>query len=373
MTTTVNGHKPIVPILLISGSDTLADTLQPVLAETEFSLHTANQSPPSHELQAIVVDAEHLTIEQISQVRETHQSLPLLLVTETMTIDASILNCIDAMSSPDPISIIYQLRMMLRLKAQNAHLSQKVDDLEKKLITLQRASSDMELLKNAIVRNVSHELRTPLLQVKSAVAMMAEDNAESTLYSFATNAVARLEGVVRNITMLGSTLDIKPGAQILRDAIEHSRHNLARTWQHKVNIDRVDIVIEPNLPPIKADKQGLSTVLQQLIENALKFSDSDDKVEVSGRRHEDYVRVSVRDLGIGIAEEERQTIFESFYQVDSSSTRPYGGTGVGLALVKLILDLHDITIHVESKLGEGSTFWFDLPIVNLDDASQFDE
>jgi signal transduction histidine kinase len=73
----------------------------------------------------------------------------------------------------------------------------------------------------------------------------------------------------------------------------------------------------------------------------------------------------VKDEGIGIAADKLKHIFDSFYQIDNSSTRRYGGAGVGLALVKIILDLHHTEIHVESDEGKGSTFWFTLPYIEL--------
>jgi signal transduction histidine kinase len=82
----------------------------------------------------------------------------------------------------------------------------------------------------------------------------------------------------------------------------------------------------------------------------------------SGWRH-GYVEVSISDTGIGIPSDKIQRIFEKFYQVDASATRSYGGTGLGLALVKQIMDAHDTRVDVESTLGVGSTFRFRLPIV----------
>jgi signal transduction histidine kinase len=165
--------------------------------------------------------------------------------------------------------------------------------------------------------------------------------------------------------MLGHSLDINIGPIIVRDAVEYARRNLGRVWQRKGEADRITLEIEINLPPVLADKQGLSTVLQLLMDNALKFSE-DKPITVIARKEEDStVYVAVRDTGIGIAEDKRKSVFDSFYQIDNSSTRRYGGAGVGLALVKLILDHHNTEIHVESEIDKGSTFWFKLPYVNM--------
>jgi signal transduction histidine kinase len=265
-----------------------------------------------------------------------------------------------------------QLQTIIRLHAQNRALSQDNRALAERVAELevaldeQRQASDKELslLKNAIVRNVSHELKTPLLQVKSAVALLAEDVGHTRLIGYATDATTRLEAVVKNITQLASSLETRIEHVILREIIEYVILDLRRVWQRKADISRIQVNVEKNLPPVLADKNGIGTVLQMLIDNALKFSKKN--VEVQAVRVGKNVRVSVQDHGIGIARDKLEKIFESFYQVDPSSTRRYGGSGVGLAIVRLILDHHDVSIAVESEEGKGSTFSFELPIADLD-------
>lgn len=259
----------------------------------------------------------------------------------------------------------YQIlqRESLKLMDSNRALMSQIEALKQELKRHQRSSGEMEILKNAIVQNVSHELKTPLLQVKSAVALLAEDIEDSRLIQYATEATARLETIVRNITMLGSSFDIHIGLVIVRDAVEYARRNLGRVWLHRNEAARIKIELEDNLPPVRADKQGLSTVLQLLMDNALKFSEKE--IYVQAKQEGDYVTISVRDYGIGIAKEELDKIFESFYQVDNSSTRRFGGVGIGLALVKLILDHHGVEISVKSEVGKGSQFYFQLPSVKI--------
>jgi signal transduction histidine kinase len=265
-----------------------------------------------------------------------------------------------------------QIQAMIRLREQhqalfleNEALAEKVGELEATLRDQQLASErELSLLKNAIVRNVSHELKTPLLQVKSAVALLAEDIGQTRLIGYATDATTRLEAVVKNITQLASSLETRPEPIILREIVDYVILDLRRIWQRKADISRIQIKLEKNLPIVVADKNGIGTVLQMVIDNALKFSQKN--VEVAAVRAGDRVRVSVRDNGIGIARDKLEKIFESFYQVDSSSTRRYGGSGVGLAIVRLILDHHHAAIEVESEEGKGTTFSFELPIAELD-------
>lgn len=230
---------------------------------------------------------------------------------------------------------------------------------------LQRGRSEVEVLKNAIVHNVSHELKTPLLQVKAAVGLIAEDSSD-TLVQMAVTATARLETVVKNITLLADGLRANFGPVLIQESIDQAMRNLRRSWEHKNDIARVHVTVEENLPPIIGDKQGLGIVMQQLIDNALKFSkETAAPVQVTVKRVPEGILIAVKDDGIGIAEDKRKQIFDTFYQVDSSSTRRYGGTGVGLAIVRLVLEKHNVEIKVESTLGQGSRFSFVLPQVDL--------
>lgn len=294
-----------------------------------------------------------------------HHAKPMLvLITDQISEDFPI-EAVDYILPPNARFIDHQLKILLQLRRENEQLQSETDSLRDNLYTQKKLGDKVEILKNAIVRNVSHELKTPLLQVKSAVSLLAEDVEDEELINYAKNATARLETLVKNITMLGSSLDMNPNPVIVRDAIESARRNLGRIWEHRHNAttERFKVILEPQLPPVLADKQGLITVLQLLIDNALKFSD--EEIEIRAQRKNKEVIISVKDKGIGIAKNELEAIFESFYQVDSSSTRRYGGTGVGLAIVRLILENHDTEIHVESREKYGSTFSFRLPIVEV--------
>lgn len=275
---------------------------------------------------------------------------------------------------PPQASSLGQLKASLRLRAQAIQLHHSNRALETQLVQQQkwvqeheRLNDEVNLLKNAIVRNVSHELRTPILHLKAAVGMLAEDNANNKLTAYATEATARVEAIVKNIGQLAASLEIQIAPVLVREVVDQAVRALLRSWQHKDDEGRVRIHIEPGLPPALGDKQGLMTVVQLLLDNALKFSER--PVDIAAYTALDGVRIAVCDYGIGIAQSELQKIFDSFYQVDGTSTRRYGGAGVGLAIVRLILDKHGIPIEVESRQGQGSSFIFTLPTAELQDNS----
>jgi two-component system phosphate regulon sensor histidine kinase PhoR len=119
---------------------------------------------------------------------------------------------------------------------------------------------------------------------------------------------------------------------------------------------------------VPGDFTRLSQALHQLLDNACKFSPEGTAVSIAAQvdGDEGVVRISVADHGIGIPAEEHERIFERFYQVDGSLTRRYGGTGLGLALAKEVVEAHSGRIGVESEVGVGSTFTMYLPLARKD-------
>jgi signal transduction histidine kinase len=268
---------------------------------------------------------------------------------------------------------LMQVGALLRIKRQVDALWSKnqalLSELEKRNIELEKAvreSREASLLKDSIVKNVSHELKTPLVQVKAAVALMAEDARAAVpstiaLSDMATAATAKLESVVQNITQLAATLNVKLEAFRLADALSMAVRQTGRQWLSSGAVDRIKASVD-DVPLLMGDRGGVAQVLQQLIDNAIKFSPNGGDVEITGRPEANSIRIAVSDHGIGIAGDQLERIFQAFYQVDSSSTRPFGGAGVGLAIVKLLLDKMGTAIDVQSTPGVGSTFSFLLPV-----------
>jgi signal transduction histidine kinase len=113
---------------------------------------------------------------------------------------------------------------------------------------------------------------------------------------------------------------------------------------------------------VKADIEKIKHVFLNLLDNAIKFTDKGGNVYISARMKESMVEVCVEDTGIGISEEFHEKIFDRFYQVDATSTRRFGGTGMGLAVAKEIINTHGGIIWVQSREGKGSKFCFTLPV-----------
>ena len=248
-----------------------------------------------------------------------------------------------------------------KLEAENQHLNQQVEFAN-------QTKAEINILKQAVVHSVSHELRTPMLQVKSAVALLNEDeNTNRNIVELAMEATTRLESGIRNVTLLNELMNESSNVESFTavpiiQIIQAALRNLGRSWEHKKDIERVEIVPNAHTSTVLCDKQRLTIAIQLLLDNALKFSR--DKVKVKFVHSGSKVAVSIRDKGIGIPQDQLDRIFEPFYQIDGSSTRRFGGMGIGLAIVQLIMEQHCTAIQIESTHGKGSTFTFDLKAVS---------
>lgn len=136
--------------------------------------------------------------------------------------------------------------------------------------------------------------------------------------------------------------------------------------QPKAHANGIQLKLDPlpDLPPVLANKQNMEEVLSNLIANAINYTPGEGKITVSARPEKHHLCISVSDTGLGIAKEELGRIFDRFYRVKNEKTRYIIGTGLGLPIVKSIVEAHDGMIRVESKPDHGSTFYVYIPFKN---------
>jgi len=158
------------------------------------------------------------------------------------------------------------------------------------------------------------------------------------------------------------------------DLIHPSVFNLQELLEEVVDMlrpkaEEKGLIIQAENDPVyvRADRERIRQVLTNLIDNAISYTD-EGYIRCRIRRRRDKVHVEVVDTGRGIPEEHLDRIFERFYRVDPDRSRRSGGTGLGLSIVKQILQAHGEAIHVESTVGRGSRFWFELPYAEADEA-----
>ena len=230
---------------------------------------------------------------------------------------------------------------------------------------------EVDKLKDEFLANTSHELRTPLFGMTGLAESMLDGSAgelpeaaKANLSMIAASGrrLTHLVGDILDLSkMRHQSLQLDPRAVHLRSLVDVVLTLSASLVGTKAL--RLENKLHADLPAVKADEYRLQQILYNLLGNAIKFSE-EGTIEVSARtlEQEELVEVSVRDPGIGIPEEKQEEIFQPFEQGDASVERTYGGTGLGLAVTRQLVELHGGTIWVEATPGEGSTFSFTLPM-----------
>jgi signal transduction histidine kinase len=233
---------------------------------------------------------------------------------------------------------------------------------------LQRRESEIARLKSDFVANVSHDLKTPLSLIRMFSETLELDRVPDEArrreyYAVLTRESERLTRLIDNVLDFSriesgrQRYDIVPGPvePVVHEVLESFRHPLAQQGF------AVDVAVAPDLPDVPLDVEALKQALANLLDNAMKYSGDRRKIRVAARREGAGVAIEVADEGIGVPPAERERIFEKFYRIGRSETQGRRGSGVGLALVKHIVDAHRGRVTVEGGPGEGSRFTLHLP------------
>jgi signal transduction histidine kinase len=231
---------------------------------------------------------------------------------------------------------------------------------------------ELDRKKTEFLSTVSHELRTPLTSVQSCI-----ENLLSGMYGYLNEKqLSRLDialaGAREESRLIANLLDLAR-IQEGRTTLDLVRGDICKIIHDVTGVFRYDagqknITIKEEIPveeklEVIIDAGKIKQVITNLVSNALKFTPEKGVITISAHCLDEQVEVSVKDNGIGIPEVEFKKIFDRFYQVDSSLTRKVGGTGIGLNIAKEYVEMHGGRIWVESsKVGEGSTFMFTLPV-----------
>ena len=262
---------------------------------------------------------------------------------------------------------IIQLRNALQ--AANRSLEQRVQQRTAELQGALERLSELSQMKANFIANISHELRTPLTHVKGYIELLVSESLgtitpeQKHALQVSQQSTARLESLIDDLIMF--SLASRGELSLRLEAVDIARMaNLSIKAVDQKSKDRgvsVHAVLEKERSFVQADPQKIAWALGQLLDNAIKFTPSGGRVVLNVRRETaNLVLVSVTDTGIGIPPQRIEEIFEPFHQLDSSSTRKYSGTGIGLSLVRQIVEAHGSMLEVSSVDGKGSTFKFPL-------------
>ena len=262
---------------------------------------------------------------------------------------------------------IIQLRSALQ--ASNRNLEQRVKDRTADLNAALTRLSELSQMKANFVANISHELRTPLTHIKGYLELLVTDSlgkvSEDQRHALQVSqrAAARLEGMIEDLIMFSLASRGEMSMKLDKVDIRRVVSLAATSASNKAEERGVQVLVSApeGIPTVQADSEKIGWVVNQLLDNGIKFTPSGGSVLINLKEDgNNLVQVSITDTGIGIPQNRLKEIFEPFHQLDGSSTRHYGGTGLGLSLVRQIIEAHGSLLDVQSIEGKGSTFKFPL-------------
>ena len=248
-------------------------------------------------------------------------------------------------------------------------------EAEEALAIAKLAAEDATKAKAEFLANMSHEIRTPMNGVIGMTEILARTSLSDTqrhyvetIHNSGDTLLAIINDILDFSKIEAGKLEIQPAALDLRDLVERTAEQLAERAQRKGLLLLAEY--DPSVPTaVIGDPIRIRQILTNLLGNAIKFTQQGDvRVHVtvdppaSREAGPAIFRIAVTDTGTGISSEGQARLFQSFSQVDGSSTRVHGGTGLGLSICKQLSELMDGTIGVHSVIGEGSTFWVTLPL-----------
>ncbi len=232
----------------------------------------------------------------------------------------------------------------------------------------------VDRMKTAFISTVSHELRTPLTSIKGFIATLLADKegfydaaTQREFYSIIDSECDRLTRLIDDLLSAsrieqGKALEYSFESVDLRDLV----HTVVLSQSASISTSKHTLIedVPADFPEIQADRDRLNQVLTNVLGNAVKYSPAGGTVSISGSVTNEGrgVQLRVTDQGIGIPREHLVKIFERFHRVDNRDNREIGGTGIGLYLVKSMVEAHHGTVDVQSELGKGSTFIVNLPL-----------
>lgn len=302
---------------------------------------------------------------------QTHSLLCVPLHTKGQVIGA-----LELVNKRDGPFTEYDLRLLsalAELSAQcieNARLHEQIQRHAQRVEEAYDEVRKLDELKSAFIRNVSHELRTPLALIGGYVELVLdgqlgplqpEQRQSLSLVAEKSSHLTRMVNDIislQTIGVMGFDMQSLCLVTLIQSAVNDAlpKAEKARIELKLVSPDAGD------LPSVRGDPQRLGQVFEHLLDNAIKFSPNGGTVQVDLEQTIDMICVQIQDEGIGLPADQLERVFDRFYQIDGSSTRRYGGTGLGLALVKEIVEAHGGAVWVDSQVGEGSTFAVYLPV-----------
>jgi len=273
-------------------------------------------------------------------------------------------------------TIIYLIKQELYMKVNGSFLIDAMGEKYGVVIVLTDITrmKKLEKVRQEFVSNASHEIRTPITSIKGFVETILTngiDNKEETLHflTIVQRQADRLTAIINDLLFL-SSLEEGNSVPFAKTSIFSLLSEALQTCQLQAQQKEISIKLSCEKDvDLYINGALMEQAIINLLMNAVAYSPAKSCIELIGKSEKNFFYISVIDRGIGIPEQHLERLFERFFRVDKSRSRKNGGTGLGLSIVKHIAQVHDGTITVESKLGEGSAFHLKIPITEPDSHS----
>jgi len=294
-------------------------------------------------------------------------AVPIVFKGETLGV-VEAMNKITAAFDQHDLEVLEALCSSAAIAIENARLYAAEQQRATAFARALEQQRELDRLQREFIQNVSHELRTPLAVIRGHAEVLESGWLGDLLPEHKESIgviVRRAQMLSKMVDDIVSALEVERG-EMKREPVDPAflvRTSLAdfQPVAEKASLT-LSADIAPDLPLVTGDAMALRRALDNLVGNALKFTPAGGRITVRVSRNEQGVRLQVADTGTGIPSDQVGRIFERFYQVDGSSTRRHGGMGLGLALVKEIIEAHGGQVTAESQVGVGTTLTILLPI-----------
>lgn len=252
----------------------------------------------------------------------------------------------------------------LETRSQVISETKEIDDLNASINYLAETLQNQERLRKRLTSDMAHELRTPLTNLKSHIEALLDkvwEPTEEILTSF-YEEIQRLIKLVEGLSDIAKLEQANLNLNKTRFNLSLELEKIATSFRPLYNnsASKISLNLIQNVE-VLMDKDKLIQVMYNLLSNSLKYSKTNEEVLLTLKIENDNIIIEVKDNGIGISEKDLPFIFERFYRSDESRDKNTGGAGIGLTIVKSIVEAHKGTINVKSTLGEGSTFTLIFP------------
>lgn len=243
------------------------------------------------------------------------------------------------------------------------------------ILTVRTVSHELELarMKSDFVSTISHEFKSPLTSIRQLAEMLHSGRVPSEerrqkYYDVLLEQSERLSLLTENVLNFAKIEEGRKEFVSEKTDIKSLLEDLVSSIQERVRHAGfvIQLEVENSLPQIMVDRDALTQAVHNLIDNAIKYSEKVKKVEIRAFKENRNAVITVQDFGVGISKEEKDKIFERFYRGGDELTRTAKGSGLGLTLVKKIVDAHDGSVQVESEPGQGSIFSIMLPLEDME-------